>query len=90
MKILDGFVMRQLGDEYIIIGEGISRVNFNKMISLNPTAAYLWSNLQDKEEFTVDDMVTLLTDKYEVSEEVARKDAAALAEKWVSIGVVSQ
>jgi len=89
MKILEGFVMRPLGDEYIIIGEGLSRVNFNKMISLNPTAAYLWENLQDK-EFTVEDMTRLLTDKYEVDEKVAAKDAADLAEKWISIGIVSR
>ena len=42
MKIKKGFVLRQLLGEYVVTGEGLERVNFNKIISLNATAAYLW------------------------------------------------
>ena len=59
------------------------------MISLNSTAAYLWESVADK-EFTVGDLTRLLTDKYEVSEEKAAADAAALAAKWIEAGIVSE
>lgn len=87
MKILDGFVLRRLGQEFIVTGEGLSRVDFSKVISMNKTAAYLWEQLQDK-EFTLEDMVSLLTGQYEVSEEVARADAAALCESWRKAGLI--
>ncbi len=89
MKIIDGFVLRPLGEEFIVIGEGISQINFNKMISLNSTAAFLWENVEGK-DFTVEDLTKLLTDNYEVEEERAAADAAAIAAKWIEAGIVSE
>ena len=89
MKIIDGFVLRPLGEEFIVIGEGISQINFNKMISLNSTAAFLWENVEGK-DFTVEDLTKLLTDNYEVEEERAAADAATIAAKWIEAGIVSE
>ena len=69
--------------------EGISQINFNKMISLNSTAAFLWENVEGK-DFTVEDLTKLLTDNYEVEEERAAADAAAIAAKWIEAGIVSE
>ena len=89
MKIIEGFVLRPLGEEFIVIGEGIAQINFNKMISLNSTAAFLWENVEGK-DFTVEDLTKLLTDNYEVEEERAASDAAAIAAKWIEAGIVSE
>lgn len=89
MKIKNGFKMRTLGTDHIVLPEGAEVINFNKMIALNPTAAYLWESLEGK-DFTVADMTALLLEKYEVEEEVASKDAAKLAETWISAGVIDQ
>ena len=89
MKIIEGFVLRPLGEEFIVIGEGIAQINFNKMVSLNSTAAYLWENVEGK-DFTVEDLTKLLTDQYEVGEEQAAADAAALAAKWIEAGIVAE
>ena len=89
MKIIEGFVLRPLGEEFIVIGEGIAQINFNKMVSLNSTAAYLWENVEGK-DFTVEDLTKLLTDQYEVSEEQAAADAATLAAKWIEAGIVTE
>ena len=89
MKFIEGFKLRPLGREFIVVGEGLAQVNFNKMISLNDTAAYLWETLHGK-EFTVEDMVKALLEKYEVTEEMARTDSAKLAEDWVNAGLVEK
>ena len=81
MKLKEGFKLRPLGREFIVVGEGIAQVNFNKMISLNGTAAFLWKELIGK-EFTVEDITRLLCDNYEVEEAVAAKDAATLVKNW--------
>lgn len=81
MKIKEGFKLRELGREFIVVGEGIAQVNFNKMISLNGTAAFLWRELLGK-DFTVEDITKLLCDNYEVEEAVAAADAATLVENW--------
>jgi len=82
--------MRPLGKEFIIVSEGLSQVNFNKMISMNATAAYLWKSVEGKDDFSVEDLKNLLLDEYEVDEETAAKDAAAIAEKWLEIGIVTK
>ena len=87
MKTIEGFKMRSLGKDYIIMGEGASQVNFNKMLSLNETATFLWKEVQGK-DFTPEDMVTLLTDHYEVTRERARQDIDNLLKVWQEQGVI--
>lgn len=89
MKIKKGFVLRQLLGEYVVTGEGLERVNFNKIISLNATAAYLWEQVQDK-DFTVEDLANFLTEKYEVSAEIALKDSQTLADSWKEAGLIDE
>ena len=86
MKLKEGFTLRTICGEHVVIGEGLAQVNFNKMLSLNATAAYLWEQVQGK-DFTVEDLVTLLTDKYEVSADQARQDALKLVQVWQEQGV---
>jgi hypothetical protein len=87
MKIKDGFTLRTICGEHIVIGEGLAQVNFNKMLSLNGSAAYLWEQLKGK-EFTEEDVVKLLTDKYDVTPERALEDVKKLLEEWKKQDVV--
>ncbi len=87
MKIKNGFILRDMCGEKIVTAEGIEHINFNKLISLNATAAYLWENLVGK-DFSVEDMARLLVDQYEIDTELAMKDSANLAQAWESSGVL--
>lgn len=87
MKIKDGFVLRTICGQNVISGEGLSQVNFSKLISLNDTAAYLWKEVQDK-EFDASTLCALLLDQYDVAEEVALKDSEALIAKWLEMGLL--
>lgn len=87
MKIKDGFILRSICGEYIVVGEGLAQVNFNKMLSLNESAAYLWKEVEGK-TFTREDLVQLLLDKYEVSKEQAAADVEKLTATWIQEGVV--
>lgn len=87
MKIKEGFILRQICGEYVVVGEGLAQVNFNKMLSLNETAAYLWDAVKDKEGFTPEDLVDLLLERYEVTREKAAEDVEKLLAIWVQEGV---
>lgn len=87
MKIKEGFTLRTICGEHIVIGEGLAQVNFNKMLSLNGSAAYLWEQLKGR-EFTEEDAVRLLTDKYDVTPERALEDVKKLLEEWKNQGVM--
>lgn len=90
MKTVKGFKLRSLGDQFIIVAEGPGQVNFNQMISLNSTAAYLWKAVDAMESFSVEDLKNLLLEEYEVEEDIAAKDSAAIAQKWLEIGIVTE
>ena len=89
MKIKEGFKMRKLGREYIVVAEGSSLVNFNRMVSFNDTAAYLWETLSGR-EFAVEDIRQLILDRYGVDEQIADADAANLARDWAEAGLVEE
>jgi len=89
IKCKRGFKLRQLGDEWILIGEGIEQINFNKMITMNETAAFLWTKASERkgQPVTAEDMKQWLLDEYEVSEEQALTDAQLTIDNWLEIGI---
>ncbi len=86
MKIKDGFVLREMCGEHIVAGEGIEHINFNKLISLNSTAAFLWNEVIGK-EFTAETMAELLIGRYGIDKELALKDSENLINAWVEAGI---
>lgn len=89
MKIIEGFRLRDVMGQATIIGEGTAQINFNKLITLNESAAYLWRSVEGR-EFDAEVLAALLVDKYAVSEETAAADAAAVLAKWTEIGLVQE
>ena len=72
MKIKPNFELRDICDQKVIIAQGIEN-DFNQMIVLNESSAYLWEHIVGK-SFTEADMVALLCDAYDIDEATATKD----------------
>lgn len=87
MRIKSGFEIRNICGENIIIAHGVENIDFTKVITLNETAAFLWNKMQDK-DFTEDELVDVLLEKYEVDEEVAQKDVKELIQSWIEVGLI--
>lgn len=86
MKIKKGFNLRTVCGEQIIVAEGKENIDFSKIISMNESSAYLWNNVIGK-EFSAEDLAKLLTEKYEVDNDTALKDATAIANEWIKVGI---
>lgn len=87
MRIKKGFELRQVCGENIIVAYGIANIDFNKVISLNESATYLWKNIVDK-DFNADTLADLLCKEYEVDAETAKRDAQALLDEWTKVGLI--
>ena len=72
MKLSPDFVARRVVDSAVLVPFGTAQVNFNGLLTLNKTGAFLAEKL--KEETTVDDLVAALLEKFEIDEETARRD----------------
>ena len=86
MKIKEGFILREMCGENIVTAEGLEHINFNKLISLNESAAYLWNELNGK-EFSTEEMAELLIERYGIDKELALKDSSNLCEAWKNAGI---
>lgn len=89
MKINEGFELRELCGEHIIIGTGVKNIDFCKVVSLNESAAWLWREVEGK-EFTAETLAALLVGRYVVSEATALADVTKLLDEWVNLGIVSE
>lgn len=88
MKIKEGFQLREVCGEYVVVAYGMKNIDFSKVINLNESAADMWKAVVGK-EFTVEDLKNALLDTYDVSEEQALADARRVAAEWQEIGLVS-
>ena len=89
MKTKKGFSLRPLGKEYILVAEGLEASDFNRMISMNETSAFLWKEVENK-EFDADVLANLLVEHWEVDPETAKKDTNALVKSWKDANLLDE
>lgn len=80
MKLKPNFELRCVCGENVVIPCGIENVNFDSIIHLNETGAFLWKEAE-KGDFTVESLTAALTDEYDVSGDKAEADVAAFVAK---------
>lgn len=72
MKIKDDFALRKVADSYVVVPVNSLTLDFNGVINLNETGAFLFEQLQkgiEKEE-----LVEKMLDEYDVTREKASAD----------------
>ena len=78
MKIKDGFVVRDLAGQSIVVALGEASKTFNGMIKLNDTGRLIWDMLADGK--TKDEIVDRFVAEYDVERSVADKDVTVFIE----------
>lgn len=72
MKIKDGFMLREVAEQWVVIPLGERVVEFNGIMSLSESGALLWKEMGNyvREE----DLVRVLLKEYIVDEEIVKAD----------------
>ena len=78
MKLKEGFVLREVAGEIVVIPSG-SSLDLNLMITLNDTGRFLWEHLEKGAEES--ELVAALLQEYDVDEATARAGVAGFVEK---------
>lgn len=86
MRIVKEFIMRTVAGETILVPTGATAEEFNGMLTLTETAKVIWENLEKVD--SLDEMVHVLTEQYEVDEETAKQDTVALVSELLRIGFI--
>lgn len=79
MKIKEGFILRNVAGNHVVVPVGQATIDFNGMMSLNDTGAFLFEKLQQGIER--DALIDALTAEYDVTRDVAEKDVDRFIEK---------
>lgn len=77
-KLKDGFVVRKIGDQIMAVPVGKQTSEIHGMIALTESAELLWNVLKTGAEEK--ELVKIITDTYEVDEEVAVADVKKFLE----------
>ncbi|MEZ7675774.1 PqqD family protein [Prevotella sp. 20925_1_30] len=88
MKVKNGFNLREVCGENIIVAEGDENIDFSNIISMNESSAYLWQEVQKLDNFTIETLTQLLCEQYEIDEATAKKDVTTLATQWAAAGII--
>ena len=86
MKVKDGFILREVNKQPVVVSVGAASKIFHGMIKLNSTGAFLFEKLQ--KETSEEELVKALVKKYEVEEDVAKNDVKAFVDSLEKPGII--
>lgn len=88
MKIHEGFLLREVAGNYIVMPIGDAAQRLNGMIKLNETSAFLFRILEGGADEEA--LVAALLAEYEVTEDIARRDVATFLSTLRSARVLDE
>lgn len=86
MKIKDGYILRQVAGNSIVIAVGEEALNFNGIITINGAGTFLWNLLSEGAEKK--DLLLAMLKEYDVDEKTASDDIDEFIEKLNSAGLL--
>ena len=72
MKLKDGFLLKEIAGSWVVVPVGEQVVDFQMMITLNETGAFLWEKLKNK--VSKEELLEALLSEYDVEKSVAQTD----------------
>jgi hypothetical protein len=88
MKIKEGFAKRNIAGAEIVVPVGKTAMQFNGMITLNETGAFIWDCL--KEDCSEEKIVEKMLAEYDVSAEKAAADVAKFTAMLKENGLIEE
>lgn len=88
MKIKDGFLLREVAGNYVVIAVGEDAVNFNSIITVNEIGAYIWNKINEgkNEEAIADDIIG----EYSIDRDTALKDSGEFINQLREAGIIEE
>jgi hypothetical protein len=86
MKLKQGFITHETGDEQIMVAAG--EVNFAGLVRSNRTAAFIVDCL--KQEISQEQLVDAVEQRYDAPRAVIARDVAAILETLRGIGALDE
>ncbi len=86
MKIKEGFALRKIAGEFIVMPTGDNIARFDGAIALNEVAAFIFEALQNLA--SKEDLLIAVLNEYDVDKDVAQKDIDAITAQFAEMGII--
>jgi len=87
VKIKDGYMLREVAGNSVVVAVGKATLDFNGLITLNSTGTLLWKLLE--KETSEEALLTAMLEAYEIDEATARADLTEFLEKMKDAGLLA-
>ncbi len=77
------FVVREMGNELILVPLAGNVAKMNEMFTMNETGKFIWENIE--ENTTSDDIIKMLTETFDVDETTAQHDLENFIERLFAV-----
>ena len=88
MKIKDGYIMKEIAGSKVVMAIGAESNNFNGIITFNEVGAEVFSMLDGSNP--IEKIIGVISEKYDVSGEIVKKDVLSVVEKMKEHGLIEE
>jgi serine protease inhibitor len=88
MYLKEGFILKNIVDEWIIMPKGNNIKNFEGAIVINEIAAFIWQKLE--KPISREDLLQAVLDEYDIDEQTASSDLNELLDKLNGLEILVQ
>ena len=87
MRINNGYLLRNLADEWVVIPIGSATLDFSGLIRVNDAGAFLWRILEHGSERAL--LIDALLNEYDIDQMTAEKDLDDFLDTLKSHGILT-
>ena len=87
MKKAEGYILRQVADEYVLIPCGEKAEEVNEIVTLSETAGFIYEHAEEVKD--AEEMVRLVGKEYQINEDIVRTDVTEVLQHMIKKGYLA-
>lgn len=88
MKVKEGFILKKMGNQAVVVSVGSASKIFNGMIKLNESGELMWNKLT--QGATKEELVEAILEEYDITEDIASSDVDRFIETLKKPGILGE
>lgn len=86
MKIKNGFMLRAIAGQWVVVPIGERTIEFNAIITLSDTGAFLWKQMEN--DVTTDELINRIVNEYDIDYKSANLDTIEFLDQLKVKGLI--
>ena len=86
MTIREGFVLKEVAGNYVIIAIGDDVLDFNDIITVNEIGALIWNNMIENK--SKGEIISVILSEYDIDEKTASEDFDTFINQLKSVNII--